>query len=114
MKAKNANCHDITTFFLYFSFEVIFNNLAVINIVKVVQIKVIIDNINGNIELVSNQICAVANVPGISTELPNKNVINNIIIHPIIHAIKLQREFISTSWNSILFGQKFIIYLLFL
>jgi hypothetical protein len=74
-----------------------FNNLAVRNIVKVVQISVIIDNIRGKIELVSNHICAVAKVPGISTELPNKNVINRIIIHQTIQAIKLHNEFISIS-----------------
>ena len=56
INAKKAICHDITIFFLYFSSEVKFNSLYVKNIVIVVQMRVIIDSINGKIVLVSNHI----------------------------------------------------------
>ena len=84
------------------------------NILVVVHIRVIIDSINGKIELVSSHIWAVANVPGIFTESQRIKVINNIRILHTIHAIKLQRELINISWKFIFVGQKDIIYLLFL
>ena len=78
--------------------------------VIVVQIKVIIDSINGKIELVSNQISDDLNVPGIFIVSPNTNVIISIIILQIIHAIKLHRELISISENAIFWGQNHILY----
>lgn len=110
INAKNAICHDTTTFFLYFFSDVIFNNLYVKYIVRVVQIRVIIDNINGKIELVSSQIWAAWNVHGIFTEPQSIKVIINITTLQTIHAIKLHNELIKISGKFNFCGQKAIIY----
>jgi len=113
--AKNAICHEITTFFLYFFSAVTCNNLYVKYIVIVVHIRVIMDNINGKIEPVSSHIFSdVENVHGIFTESPRTNVIIKITILHTIQAIKLHTEFTNISVNIIFFGQNDIIYLLFL
>jgi len=74
--------------------------------VIVVAISVMIESINGKIELVSNQISDHEKVPGISTELHNTNVITRITKLHIIHAIKLHSQFTVISLNVISLGQK--------
>ena len=110
MNAKNAICHETIMFFLYLFSEVIFNNLYVKYAVRVVQIRVIIESINGKIELVSNQISDDLKVPGIFIESPSINVIISITILQITQAIRLQSELISISGKEIFWGQNDIVY----
>lgn len=80
----------------------------------VVATRVITDNNNGKIELVSNHTCDWEKVPGISIVFHKTNTIIRINRLQITQAIKLHREFIITSQNDICFGQNDIIYFLFL
>lgn len=72
----------------------------------VVPTSVTIERIRGKIVLVSIQISASLNVPGIFTEPQSKKVMIRMITLQTIHAIKLHREFIRISWNEIFVGPK--------
>lgn len=106
---KNAICHKIIIFFLYLSGAAKFKKKYVINIVILVDKKVITDKTKGNIELSSQaQVLAALKVfPTFKNEeILNTKIIN--IIDPTIHEIKAQSEVIHKSFNSNFCGQKII------